>query len=343
MVTVAEIDMLLWNNELEKFNYGLFNTSEWVNSLSDSNYSSIFLEFNEDGVVIGKMAGFVLKDSRIKGDQLLFYSGPALIEWNALVFKNCLEALHVFAKQYKYSRIHVRPFDQHLKALVNVNGYFHTVTSEYIVEFDSVDKIKFSFGFKQNVKKAKKAGTIFFTSQSVEVLDRMLELMNTTRESRRNKYGPDYNQMYMVNLTRKSLSDLLHSGVGVLNCASIDGVIHSVELNVERGGKLYGLLMGSDAIAYKNGLASFIDWHIVQNANESGCQYYNLGLIPPENQGGAGIKRYKESVGAVEMVSYGYYSYYLTFPMILLNPLIKLSKKLPENKILNFIRSFLKK
>lgn len=343
MVTVTEIQMLLWNVELDKFNYGLFNTSEWVNSISDTNYSEIFLEFKEDGVVIGKMAGFILKGTRIKGNELLFYSGPALKEWNAVVFKSCLEALHLYAKQNSYSRIHVRPFDQHLKELVSVNGYFHTVTSEYVIQYESVEKIKFSFGFKQNVKKAKKAGALFFTSQSVDVLDRMLELMNTTRESRRNKYGPDYNPMYMVNLTRKSLSQLLHSGMGVLNCAAIDGVIHSVILNVERGGKQYSLLMGSDAIAYKHGLASFMDWHIVHNAAEAGFRYYNLGLIPPDNQGGAGIRKYKESVGAVEMVSYGYYSYYLTFPMIFLNPLIRLSKIMPKNRILNLIRSLFAK
>jgi hypothetical protein len=341
-VVVREVDSVSWEKGSEAFNCGLFNTRGWVDSISDGEYGAIFLDFQVNGGIVGKMSGFILKSSRLHGNQLLFYSGPALKTWDATLFENCLNALRLFAIGKGYARIHIRPFDQHLKELVHVKHYFHTVTSEYVVHFENYQNIKVSYGNKQNVKRAKKAGATYFSSQSPEVLDRMLALMDDTRDTRKGKYGQDYNPMFMVNLTRESLTRLLVTGMGVLHGAQIEGVVHSVQLNVELNGKQYGLLMGSDGIAYKNGLASFIDHHIITNAHEAGCRYYNLGLIPPDSQGGAGIRKYKESVGAEEMVSYGYYSYYLTFPWRLLNPLIRLSKKLPENKILNYIRSLVK-
>lgn len=338
MVVVNEVDSLTWSKDFSLFNYGLFNTPEWVTSISEAKYPPVYYDFVYDNEVIGKIGGLILNGGAIKGRQLLFYSGPALKVWDSNVFISCLRALWTFARDNRYSRIHIRPFDQHLKELVTVKGYFHTKTSEYIVDYKKLEQLKFSFGFKQNAKKARKAGAIFYKSTSLEVLNRMFELMDSTRDTRKNKYGQDYNPMFMVNLTKESLSRLLDSGIGVLNYAEIDGIIHSVQLNVEKNGQLYGLLMGSDEIAYKNGLPSFIDQNISIQAFETGCQYYNLGLIPPENQGGAGIRKYKEAVGGLEMVSYGYYSYYITYPMKMLNPLLKLSKMIPDNKFWNMIR-----
>lgn len=343
MVVVSEVNSAIWGTDFESLDYGLFNTPEWVGSLSSNSFPALYLNFGVNGQVVGKIAGLVLKGGKIKGNQLFFCSGPALKQWDPKLFASCLEALRIYAKKNNYSRIHIRPFDQHLKEVVHHKNFFHTVTAEYVVDYrKNNNKVRMSYGFKQNVKKARNAGVCFNKTRSLDVLHRMLELMDTTRESRVRKYGQFYDPMFLVNLNEKTLSALLESGIGVLCYGELDGVIRSVQINIERNGQIYGLLMGSDGVAYQYGIPSFIDYNITMNAIESGCKYYNLGLIPPEEQGGGGIRKYKESQGGEKMVSYGYYSYFLVFPLVLINPLLKLSKKLPSNTFLNSIRKISK-
>src|SRR5690606_15610640 len=138
------------------------------------------------------------------------------------------------------------------------------------------------FGFKQNAKKARKAGAVFKSTRSMEVLDRLSELMDNTRVTRVAKYGHDYDPMYLLNLNKETLTKLLNTGMGIMHYAEIDGVIHSVQFNIEHDGKIFALLMGSDAVAYGKGIPSFIDQSISNKAFTEKARYYNLGTVPLE-------------------------------------------------------------
>lgn len=338
-MNVSSVDAITWAKDFNSFSFGLFNTPEWISSISDQDHPPIYLDFEQNGVIVGKIAGLILKGGRTNGNQLHFCSGPALRTENQEVFRDCLAALHFFAKKKNFSRISIRPFEQGMSKPVKVKGFFHTETLEFIIDYNHPESIKLSFGFKQNVKKARKAGFLIKKTTSTHMIPQLLKLMDTTRESRVKKYGQFYDPMFLVNLNESTLKALLESGIGVLYYAEHEGEISSIQINIEKNGQLYGLLMGSDQSAYKTGVPSFIDHTITQLALENKALYYNLGPVPKKEEGGEGIRRYKEAQGAQPVTRYGYYSFYLTFPLNLLNPMMKLSKKLPDNGFFNFFRN----
>jgi hypothetical protein len=336
---IQEVELSIWKQDMDLYNVGLFNTWHWVNSLTNDFTTDVYYHFLKEGQVVGKMAGFVLDQGKLKGRHLYFTSGPGMKVWSPENFKLGLVALRRFAIKEGFARVHVRPFEQEIHEEMEIPGYFHTKAKEYVVNYaEYPERVKLSFGFKQNAKKAVKVGAIFKTTRSPEVLDRMFELMDNTRLTRKRKYGHNYDPMYLLNLNRITLTKLLETQMGIMHYAEVEGVIHSVQFNLELDGKIFALLMGSDDFAYKHGIPSFIDRNISTKAHENGAKYYNLGAVPLDNEGGEGLKRYKESQGAKEILRYGYYTYFLTYPYKMLNPLVKLSKRLPNNIVFNFGR-----
>ncbi len=342
-LVVQVVDKNLWRIDMDAFNVGLFNTWQWVSSLTNDFSTDIYLHFVRNGHLVGKIAGLVINLGRVKGKHLYFTSGPGLIKWDPYIFTECLSALHHFSLKNGYARIHVRPFEQTIHELLEIPNYFHTLAKEYVVIYsDFTERVKYSFGFKQNAKKARKAGAVFKSTRSLEVLDRLIELMDDTRVTRKAKYGYNYVPMYLLNLNKEALIKLLDTGMGIMHYAEIEGIIHSAQFNIEYNGKIFALLMGSDGLAYEHGIPSFIDQNISNKAFKERARYYNLGAGPTESEGGLGLQRYKEAQGSRELIRYGYYTYFLTFPCKLLNPLLRLSKILPDNSVMNFGRRALR-
>lgn len=338
-IKVLEISPEAWLHENHLLETGLFLTPEWLTSLSDENNSAIYLRIEKEGDLIGRIAGLVLDNGRIKGKVLYFFSGPVMADWNAERWEECLNGLYEFAKTKSYARVFIKTFDYHVSEGVEVNGYIKLLSGEFLLDFEKCkDGFKLSSNFRRNVAKAEKLLPLFYKSRSLVHLDKLFDLIAETRQTRAEKYGSDYDPMYMANLNKATLRNLLQSGIGVLNCVEINERVHSVLFSLEKEGKMYFLLMGSDEFAYKNGLPAYLSFKILTDALNQGCKYYNMGLVPSDAQGGQGVRRNKEAQGAVERISYSYYTLYLNFPMKCINSFIRLSKKLPENVFFDRIR-----
>jgi len=339
---VNEVDADTYNQNLDSYKYSLFNTTEWVLSTKNESNKALFLEIRQGDEIIGKICGIDFQPKGMKERMLYFYAGPALKEWNEDVFRNCLEALRLFTISRGYLRIMIRPFDQLIEKPVKVKGYFYTRNTEMVILFkEQAGSVHFSYGFKQNKKKALKAGAVYKTSRSPELVPHIIRLMGNTLNKRDKKYGVRYNPYYIMNLTDETLYKLLDVGLGVFHYVEVNNEIHCVQLNLEKGGRIYGLLMGSDDFAYSIGIPSLIDYMVITDAIGRGMFSYNLGSLPKDYEGGLGIRKYKESAGARARVENGYYSYFLLWPKKLLNPLIRISKSLPNNRLLDEIRKIL--
>ncbi len=340
---LQEVTIEAYKEDMDAYNVGLFNTWQWVGSLTNEYTNDIYFHILLDGEVVGKLCGLAINQGNRTGTHLYFNGGPDFKEWTADVFRGALILVREYAKSKGYARLHFRPYERIVHDLVEIKGFFHTRVPEYVIYYDEhQERVKFSYGFKQNAKKARKAGAVFHTSKSPEILDNLFALLDNTRLTRKDKYGKDYDPMYLLNLDKEALTRLLDAGIGVMHYAEIDGVIHSVQFNLEHEGKIFGLLMGSDNEAYSKGIPSFIDMNISDKAMEENAKYYNIGSVPLDDEGGQGLKKYKESQSGRETFRYGYYSYFLSYPHRLLNPFIKLSKKLPNNRFLKRIRSIIK-
>lgn len=327
IITVERVSADEWEEQLGKFNFGLFNTREWVESTSSGENKTIFLNFVVEDVVVGKVAGLITSIGRFKGNNLYFTSGPALRENNEAVYAACLDALRKFAQKNGFLRIHIVAFEQQITTSVNVKGYFRTKSVEFVINYaKGQSEINISKDVQRRVVKAEKAGYLFCRTQSKELLPKLFKLLKVTHETRVEKYGVEYDPLSVYDLSQESLTRLIESGLGVLSYIEAENEIHSASMTLEKDGKVYGLLLGGDQFAYSKGLIVYLCYKIAMHNLQNNGRYTNLGDLPSEEEGSAGLKRFKLSLGSEPVKRYGYHTYYLQFPYFLLNPLIKLKK-----------------
>lgn len=330
-----------WEDGLSGFSYSLFLLPKWLEALKNEANRPVFFDFKKDGAVVAKLAGLMCQYGGFRGKQLYFYASPAFSDDTLFCFNLCHSALREWARQNGVSRIIIGSYDQQYENVCAAEGFYPTYRYEYIVAFGNSELPKFSTGFKKNFKKAEKLGATFHQDNTSEMLDKMLDLLGYTRDLRTMKYGRDYDPFYLKGLNEKVLQRLLDNGLGKLYYAKVDGDVSSVQYNIESGGKVYGLLMGSDGFAYKNGLPSFVDYNLICLYNRNGFTYYNPGGGPVD-EGGSGIEQYKKSMGGVKFVFAGSTTNFLTYPHKLLNPLLRFGRLLPKSDkgIIGFLKRF---
>jgi hypothetical protein len=324
-VVITEVTVEKWSDHLEEFAYGLFHTPKWVCALSDKRSPVIFLDFvSPEGEVLGKLSGLTLPGNRIVGRKLYFFSGLLLKSKDDDLRSVCMEALQLYAKRAGYSRVLIYSFDSRSSGRHSFKGYYCEVMNEFVIDFHHSDEsIKVSSNLKRNAKKAIKAGVKIQRSTSPLVLNKLMNLLLATKVERVQKYGRDYNPMYIQNLNEVSLLRVLESDLGVMFYSELAGEINTVLFALEHEDKLYFLLMGSDSTSYHNGIPALMALHISDYAREAGKKYYNLGVIPRDDAGGAGVRLFKQQQGAIEQLGHCYYSQFLDFPSRIFNPILK--------------------
>jgi lipid II:glycine glycyltransferase (peptidoglycan interpeptide bridge formation enzyme) len=323
--------------------HSLFITPQWVESMAINDCSPLYLMFKNNDAVVGFHIGLVVPGSKLQGTQLYFYAGPAVKDNDIGLFEACLNALKHYAKKNGYSKVSIRPFDQQLTIACSPNGYRRTNSAEYTYHFGEEDSSsKLSYGFKKNIKKGRKTGANVQVSQHQRELQHLFKLIDQTHAKRVGKYGDDYNPLGLLNLSKESISRLLDTDLGLLYYVEVDQNIHCIQFCLEDDTRNYALLMGSDEFTYQNGLGSFLDYTVEQTLKEKGFRYLNLGSVPG-NQAGAGLIQYKEAMGCKRQNSYGYYTYFLTFPLNLLNPVYKAGNILPDNTLVRNLKNAISK
>lgn len=326
LTQIERVGLEDWAIEESELTYSLFVSPQWIESAANEMCRPIYLDFKQRDRLVAKTAGLEVYGNKLVGTQLYFYSCPAFVDNRSEVHVECYEALLRFAKQNGYSRISIRPFDQTVSEKAEVDGFRIYPSHEYRVLFREQSEKGFSYGFKQNVKKARKAGAVFHQSSSPELLPKLIELLGVTQQVRTGKYGEIYDPMGILNLNENTLSRLIGTGSVRFYYATIQDEVVSVQLNFEIGDRTFGFLMGSSGEAYKKGVPSFIDFNILETVQERGLTLYNLGGTVSGEAGGEGLSRYKESLGAVRIPTFGYYSPYLGVRYYLIAPALWLAR-----------------
>ncbi|MFT3740009.1 MAG: GNAT family N-acetyltransferase [Breznakibacter sp.] len=335
-------DLESWEKNLFDFKYSLFLLPQWLEILEDESHKALYLDFLLDGNTVAKLSGLECDGGILKGKQLYFYAAPAFSDDTVDYFDECHAALQKWALENGFSRIVIGSYDQQNERVCRAKGFYPTFRYEYIVDFKNEEGGRFSTGFKKNFKKAEKLGVTFNQSDSSVILDKMLDLLGYTRNHRTLKYGSGYNPFYMKNIDEHALQKLIDNGLGKLYYTLTEGNVNSVQYNIEKAGKVYGLFMGSDGFAYKNGLPSFVDYNLISTYKDQGFVYYNPGGGPAD-EGGSGIEQYKKSMGATKYIFAGCTTNFLTYPQRLLNPLLALGRKLPSSDkgLIGFFKRFI--
>lgn len=333
---VKELDRGKWEADIGEFNYSLFISPEWVSSMSFSQGSPVFLDFVDADRVFGKLSGLFIKGGKALGNQLFFYAYPAIRTNEESLLNACMKTLLLYAKSRKVQRIIIGSYDQQNGIKCKVKGFIANERYEYVVDLQPESgKIAFSQNLKRNVKKAQKQGAILAESEDPKLVGRLSALLNSTLDKRANKYGHKYNPFYLPYLNPGSVERLLANKAGRFYYSGMneDGAMHCLLFNLERDGKAFNLLAGSDELSYQNGLASWLDYSIIEQYREKGQSYYNLGGGTGD-AGSEGLERSKQSKGGVKKIVYGATTNFLLYPHKLLNPLLNLGRFFKKLKLI---------
>lgn len=325
---VCEVELDVWMVDLCEFEYSLFLLPAWVESVRTGCYIPIYLNVSNDDIIIGKICGLIKDCGKLKGHQFYSFASFALRHPNQQDFNSCYEALLRYAINKSITRIIISSYDQQNSLLCDIPSFYSTKRLEYVVDLKNND-IKFSKGFLKNVRRAESNNIEIKSSASGSILERLFKLLQLTYNYRLSKNGVVYNPFFLSEMNENSLSKLTKSGcVRLVYASKDDGAANSVQINIEEGGRIYGLLMGSDDVAYDYGIPSFIDYSIITEGQKSGGIYYNTGGVPAD-EASKGLAQYKASMGGREKIVYGATTNYLVYPQKLMNPLMVIGRKLP--------------
>ena len=338
-IIIAEVNKTDWAKDLDEFKHSLLITPEWVGSMSNENTIPLYLNFIHEEKIIGKISGFICDCGKLNGKQLYFYASPALKEYDQDMFDAYHAALFNYAKNKGYSRIILGSYDQQHQLKTNASNFFTTTRFEYII--DLTEPVKFDRCFRRNLKKAENNNVEFKQNNSQEILNRLFELLNITKEHRVSKYGSDYNPLFLRNMSYESLSRLIGNGIANLYYADCGEEINIVCYNIEKNNRVYSLLLGSNDKSYELRLPSYLTYNMIMHSQNRGFVYYNPGGGTGD-AGNDGLERFKQSMGAKKTYFYGATTNFIKFPQKLLNPLMNMGRMMPrKNPIVKLIKKII--
>jgi hypothetical protein len=333
MLKIERIAQSDWENNIERYHGSIYMAPLWIDALVKKGSKGIFLNFiDAQDVIVAKLAGIVMTGNAIKGNQLYFYSTPALINLNNALFQQTLVSLKTWAVENGFTRISIRPWDQVHRFKAQVDGFRSTTTYEYEVDLAAEFTEKtISSRILRNIKKARKAEVQIRRSTSTNDLRLLLSFLESTKNRRNSKFGGDYSPFYVNQLSEETIAELLQNGMAELYCAHLNGQTQSIMLMLNYGKRTYNLLKGSLDEAYVSGASSFLDFEVIQTYRNQGFAIFNLGVELAAGEGD-GLNQFKEGMGGKRIQKLGAYTYYLYFPYSILNIVFHVSNAIPDFK-----------
>lgn len=333
-----------WIKELDLFNHSLFMLPEWLEVVETPRRIPIYIDIESNNEVIGKASGLIIKDNRIKGKQLFFYTGPSMLHDDADTYHSCLEALKHFATHHRFSRIIILYFDHRISHKPQSPHFRSYPMYESIIHLQT-DYHDFSPGSSLRKKRntAIRVQTSYFHSRETKDLNRLSELAEITLNRRKKRHNSDYKKLEFPYFTEKLLPKLLKSGLGNMYCTmNPDGVCHFISVTLEHKKNIYGLFNGCDEFGYQNGLPGYLILQLSQEFQKKGYERFNLGGTPASSNERGKLIQFKEEIGGKLQTLYVAKTDFLVFPQNAINPILNFARKLPHNNISRKLSQFLR-
>lgn len=342
MITIQSVESRDWEHDLELYFHSVFMSCTWLDTVKTNNHTPIFFDLFEGELKVGKISGLLINNRYLKGQELYFYSGPALKTLTESTYIQCYDSIYLYAKQNKINRVVIGSYDNKHSLKCSSNNYYLSERVEYIIPIkEGRDNIKFGSRFKRNVKTAKKQQPNIVCGNNTHFLNSLNKLIEDTHAERKKKFATDYDHFYLKNLNYNSLGKITNSKNAQFFASEINEDINCSELILESGTSRYMLLKGCNSTGYKYGMSSFLCNELINRFEKDNVAHYNLGGRPPTRDGD-GLAAFKISSGAQEVKCYGGSTNYLVWPYTLLNPLINIGRKLPkENTLVKLIKKML--
>ncbi len=312
-----------WDSELRKINASIFLTYAWLDSISSDESKPVYLKFLADNEVVGFIAGLIRPFRNSSRRQLFFYSGPACADKEPALFDEFRKALLDYAKANGFQRLTMHSYDVSFYFKSSLKNFITRDRAEFYFDL-SVDFQDFESQIERDtrrrIRKAKKNGLEFDSGYSDELLDRLLLLMKSTFDIRLSKDYENYNMFSMQFFDRRVMRKLLDSRIATLYYVRFGNEIVSMQFVLTVNQRSYGIYMGTSTLGYKLAAPSLLFYQIAYNCKQNGVYIYNIGGVPPGEKN-KGIREFKENLGAKTVESCVETTYFLLFPLKILNVL----------------------
>ena len=329
-----------WISNIQEFDLSYFLQAEWVELFNDTNKKAVYFDFIVNDEVIGKLSGFIVKGSVLKGNTFFSYAGPS--------FKNTEKFLNIgvdkfvsHIKKHNVSRVILSSYHQrHFNSITSTN-FVKTCRDEFEINLD-VELISSSYSkrFKGNLKKSRKVNYQVNFSSDPDDLKHFYSLLESTRNERVSKKRKDYNPFSLPHVNKLVINKLCEHKKAVFVKITVDDVVRCISILLIAHPYANMLMMGMDSFAYKNGLSSLLYDKSMCHLKEMGIKSLNVGGIP-DGADGEKLAIFKKSMGAERQTVYGGTTDFIKWPYKLLNPLMTFGRALPQNNlVVRWIKQF---
>lgn len=331
MIRAIDVTQQEYDKDISNFYHSMFITSQWVSSLDVNPDVEIrYIHFVENDQVIGKITGLVQKGTWFVNKFLFCYAAPALVELDEAIYKKCMASLLRYARKNNLSKIDVYLYDQQYTFKCELKHYYPRKYLDFVRFFDYREETPvFKKSFMYNVRKAIKTGATFHAENSERIINRLHELLAETKKLRDERYGGNYQAYPYLFTSKESFNRLFQTGILSLYHVEIDGEVHCIRCALEKDKRMYGLMIASDADAYKHSLQHFLQYNLINLMHSKGYSYYNVAGSD-YSEGGKSVSSYKESLGCTSRRIFGAYTHFITFPRNMINPLMTLGLKMQK-------------
>ncbi len=311
-VIIKNANIQSWNDDLERFHYSLLQLREWVESVLTAKREPFFLDFFYNDELIGKICGIISNETPLLGKLLYCYSGPAFkYADNHDLYRQCLDALVVYAKSKKCSRIYVDFWDSKWDKPVSSTYYKSIEWREFVVSLSKGETYEIhSKDIRRKIRSAKTAGVEIDVCYDSKMVDQLFKFMELTRQRREQKNRKGYNFINMRFVTPASLKKMLESRKAITHFAHMNGDIHYISTSIFNNGCFYGLFNGADENGYKLGLPCYT----IAGMFDDGVKYLNFGAAIPDKKDNEYLEEFKRKMGAVPRSVFVYRTKYIRQP-----------------------------
>lgn len=244
--------------------------------------------------------------------------------------RQVLESILSYAKQNYYNRLVISSYDNWQNLIEAIPESYLNQREDYVFDLTLPNPhLIHSSRFKKNYKKSLLTHPQVVENSTSEGISNLLHLLKTTHHIRLSKYS-DYDVFYLPHTNEHQLQKLIDNKMGRVYEIRVENQVHGIALNLEANHSVFALFMAYDEFAYKNGLAAYFFYQLIDRYKNEGFTRFNLGGIPKGKEN-SGIKVFKESIGAQSIRLNGLTTNFLLYPQKILNPilhLVRMMKKL---------------
>ncbi len=336
-----------WSNTLADFRSSVYITDLWLQGVKRPKATPVYFYFKSDDEIVAKIAGLALKNRKNRPDILHFYSGIAFRSAKIELIRKCYRKLVVLAKKQKFDKLVIESNDYSEEFCIEIPDLVITRRrTEYHLNLNSEKDLfysKLNDTIRNHIRRAEKKGSKVVTSTSPEILRKLVDYLEITRKIRVSKGYPFYTYFPLNNLDENALKLYLRNGLATMFYVITNDEINCILYVLLHGKRSFFLLIGTTEKGYDLHSPVFVYYNTMSILKKQGFEICNLGGVSANPAAQKGLIYHKKSLGAHEVKLMNYKTYFLSFPLKLLNPLMMVYDLLPNNEFTMSIRKAVRK